>query len=68
MSNLSEEARLNKIAYNMKRNKELTTVFAARLPKEEYNNLCEYLKKVGMNKAEFVRFAFEELKIKESLT
>lgn len=59
---LSEKARKNKIAYNIKRNTKLTTLFCARLNKEEYNQLCDYLKSVGMNKAEFVRWAFDKLR------
>lgn len=59
---LAEKARKNKVAYNVKRNKEFTKVFSARLSKEEYNNLCEYLKINGMNKAEFVRWAFDKIK------
>lgn len=59
---LSRKALENKKKYNVKRNKELTRQFCARLPKEEYNQLCEYLKQVGMNKAEFVRWAFDKLR------
>lgn len=59
---LSEKARKNKIAYNLKRNNETTKLFMARLPKEEYQELCEYLKASGMNKAEFVRWAFDKLR------
>lgn len=59
---LSREARKKKIAYNIKRNNEKTDVFRARLPKEEYNEICEYLKVVGMNKAEFIRWAYNKLR------
>lgn len=59
---LSRKALEHKREYNKKRNKELTKVFSARLPKEEYNEICEYLKKIEMNKAEFVRWAYFELK------
>lgn len=59
---LSEKARKNKVAYNMKRNNEMTALFRARLSKEEYNQLCDYLKSVGMNKAEFIRWAFDKLR------
>ena len=59
---LSEQARKNKIAYNIKRNKELYTKFAVNLPKKEYQELCDYLKSIGMNKAEFIRWAFDKLK------
>lgn len=59
---LSEKARKNKVAYNSKRNKELTVLFAARLPKEEYNQLCDFLKQQGINKAEFIRWAFDKIR------
>lgn len=59
---LSERARKNKIAYNVKRNKELYKQFSVNLPKDEYNAICEYLKDMGMNKAEFIRWAFDKLR------
>lgn len=62
MPRLSEKARKNKVAYNMKRNKELTSLFSTRLPKEEYNQMMDYLKSIGMNKAEFIRWAFDKLR------
>jgi hypothetical protein len=62
MAFLSEQARKNKVAYNIKRNKQLTNLFAARLRKEEYNELCELLKQNSMNKADFVRWAFDKLR------
>ncbi len=62
MSILSRKALENKRAYNRKRNKELTNLFSARLKKEEYKELCDYLEQVGMNKADFVRWAFDKLR------
>lgn len=62
MGRLSEYARKNKVEYNMKRNKDLTSLFMARLPKEEYNQICDYLKLMNMNKAEFIRWAFDKIK------
>ena len=59
---LSREARKRKVEYNMKRNKELYGKFQTLLPKEEYKELCEYLKSVGMNKTEFVRWAYDQLR------
>ena len=59
---LSKKALEHKREYNRKRNKELTKLFSVRLPKEEYNLLCEYLQSVGMNKAEFVRWAFDKIR------
>ena len=62
MANLSKKAKENKIFYNIKRNRELTKTFSARLPKEEYQEMCDYLKSTGMNKAEFIRWAYSELR------
>lgn len=59
---LSKKALENKKIYNMKRNKELTKLFQARLSKEEYKELCDYLKVSNMNKAEFVRWAFDKIR------
>ena len=62
MGILSEKARKHKVEYNIKRNKKFTTLFSARLPKDEYNQLCDYLKANGMNKAEFIRWAYDKLR------
>ncbi len=62
MGILSRAALQKKREYNVKRNKELTKTFSARLPKEEYNDICEYLKLIKMNKAEFIRWAFDKIK------
>jgi predicted DNA-binding protein len=62
MGILSRAALQKKREYNVKRNKELTKTFSARLPKEEYQELCEYLQQIGMNKADFVRWAFDKLR------
>lgn len=59
---LSERARKNKVAYNVRRNKELYKQFSVKLPKDEYNLLCDYLKVSGINKAEFIRWAFDKLR------
>lgn len=59
---LSERARKNKVAYNVRRNKELYKQFSVKLPKDEYNFLCDYLKASKMNKAEFIRWAFDKLR------
>ncbi len=62
MAVLSKAALEHKRAYNRKRNKELTKLFSVRLPNKEYEELCEYIKSQGMNKAEFVRWAFDKIK------
>ena len=59
---LSEKARKNKVAYNIKRNKRLYTKFSANLFKEEYNCLCDFLNQIGMNKAEFIRWAYDKIR------
>lgn len=59
---LSEKARKHKVEYNVKRNRRLTSLFAARLPKEEHEQICDYLKQNNMNKAEFIRWAFDKLR------
>lgn len=59
---LSRKALEKKRIYNVKRNAELTKLFQARLPKEEYNQICDYLKSLKMNKAEFIRWAFDKLR------
>lgn len=63
MPRLSEQARRNKVAYNIKRNKELYDQFNVKLPKEEYKELCEYLELIKMKKIEFVRWAFDKLRM-----
>lgn len=59
---LSKKALENKRAYNRERTKELYKTFSANLKKEEYNQIVDYLKSVGMNKAEFIRWAFDKLR------
>lgn len=59
---LSKKALEHKREYNRKRTKELCKTFSATLPKDEYNEICEYLQKLEMNKAEFIRWSYEKLK------
>ena len=59
---LSEEARKRKTIYNTERKKKLYKKFGADLLIPEYNEICDYLKSKNMNKAEFIRWAYEELK------
>ena len=59
---LSEEARKRKVAYNVKRQKELYKQFNVKMLKEEYDDLCFFLNQIGMNKAEFIRWAFDKLR------
>ena len=62
MVNLSPEALENKRAYNRLRTKELLKTFSATLPKDEHKEITEFLKSIEMNKAQFVRWAYEKLK------
>ena len=62
MPRLSEKARKNKVAYNVKRNRELYKQFNVRILNEDYDNLMELLEKNGMNKASFIRWAYDKLK------
>lgn len=59
---LSEQARQNKIAYNVKRNKEINQKFMTNLKKEEYYEIKDFLDSIGLNKAQFIRWAYKELK------
>lgn len=62
MPRLSEKARKNKVAYNVKRNRELYKQFNVRILNEDYDNLMELLEKNGMNKASFIRWAYDKLR------
>lgn len=59
---LSRKALERKREYNRKRTKELCKTFSANLKKEEYQEIIDYLQSVGMNKAEFIRWAFDKLR------
>ena len=59
---LSEEARKNKVAYNVKRNKELYKQFNIRILNDKYDELMKLLKEKNMNKAEFIRWAYDKLR------
>lgn len=68
MVKLSNAALEHKREYNRKRTKELFKTFSATLKKEEYNELCDYLQQVGMNKAEFIRLSYNKLKEENKIT
>lgn len=67
MVKLSPEALANKREYNRIRTKELLKTFSATLKKEEHKEITDYLKFIEMNKAEFVRWAYEELKKQKNI-
>lgn len=62
MTILSKKALEHKREYNRKRTRELLKTFSATLPKEEYQEISDYLTQVGMNKAEFIRWAYDKLR------
>lgn len=62
MTVLSKKALEHKREYNRKRTKEFYKSFSANLKKEEYEQIVEYLKSIGMNKAEFIRWAFDKIR------
>lgn len=57
-----KKEKFNKIKYNIEYSKRNYKKFACDLKHEEYNNLNELLKEKNMNKAEFVRWAYNKLK------
>jgi len=59
---LSKKALEHKREYNRRRAKEKLKTFHATLKKEEYEQIVEYLKAVGMNKVEFIRWAFDKIR------
>ena len=59
---LSRKALEKKREYNRLRTKELCKTFSANLKKEEYQEITDYLKQVGMNKVEFIRWAYDKLR------
>ena len=59
---MSPEAYQNKIQYNINYSKENYKKFAATLPIKEADEITKYLKSIKMNKAQFVRWAYEKLK------
>lgn len=59
---LSKEARRNKILYNIKRNRELYKQFNVRILNDDYESLMKALEEHNMNKGQFIRWAYEELK------
>ena len=59
---MSKKALEHKREYNRKRTRELLKTFSATLPKEEHQEITDYLTQVGMNKAEFIRWAYDKLR------
>lgn len=59
---LSKKALEKKREYNRKRTKEFCKTFSANLKKEEHQEITDYLKSIGMNKAEFIRWAYNKIR------
>lgn len=64
---LTAEGKRAKNDYIREYNKEHKRIFSARLCKDEYKEICDYLKQMKMNKAEFIRWAYEELKKQKNI-
>lgn len=59
---MKDETKRAKNDYIREYNKEHKRIFSARLYKEEYEEIDELIKKRGMNKAQFIRYAAAKLK------
>ena len=59
---LTAEGKRAKNDYIREYNRERKRIFSARLYKDEYEEICDYLKQMKMNKAEFIRWAYDKLK------
>jgi hypothetical protein len=59
---LKDETKRRKNDYIRDYNKEHKRIFSARLYKDEYEEIDELIKKRGMNKAQFIRYAAAKLK------
>lgn len=62
MTKLSDTAKANKYRYDSEYLKENYKTFAVCLPKSEYEDYCELLKKLNVSKINFIRNTFKELK------
>ena len=59
---MKDETKRRKNDYIRDYNKEHKRIFGARLYKDEYEEIDELIKKRGMNKAQFIRYAAAKLK------
>lgn len=59
---LTAEGKRAKNDYIREYNREHKRIFSARLYKDEYEEICDYLKQMKMNKAEFIRWAYDKLR------
>lgn len=59
---MKDEVKRKKNDYIRDYNKKHKRIFSARLYKEEYEEIDELIKKRGMNKAQFIRYAATKLK------
>ena len=65
MQKLSEKAKENKNKYIIEYTSKNTKQFSARFKNEEYEKINKVIKQSGMNKAEFIRWAINELERKK---
>ena len=65
MKKLSKNAKNNKNRYIMEYTIKNTKQFSARFKLDEYEYIDKKIKKSGMNKAEFIRWAIKELEENE---
>lgn len=59
-----QEKKFDKKKYDIEFHKKFYSQFKVALKNEEYNELCDLLKKKNISKVDFVRNAFKELKKK----
>lgn len=59
---LTDEGKRAKNDYIREYNREHKRIFSARLYKDEYEEIDDLIKKRGMNKAQFIRYAAAKLK------
>lgn len=60
----TEEGMKAKIDYITNWKKENVKTFSATIKKEEWDEITNYLNSINMNKAEFIRYAYELIKSK----
>lgn len=60
------ENKFDKYAYNQSYIKQNYKKFACELKREEWEELDSIIKSKGMNKSQFVRWAYNELKAKNN--
>lgn len=63
---MTDEAKQRKVAYNVERRKQLgIKKFGADFLPEEYKKIDDCVKRHGMTKVDFIRYAYKKLKEEE---